>query len=357
MKIRVLHVYPQLNCGGTEMVIYNLIKFGNHDKFQYEILVQRSGDNEEAFRALNCKIHTVGFKNKKQYLHSLIEFFQQEKFDVIHLHTHSQIPIVLSAAKKERIIKRVVHSHCARTDLSKGYWLLRFFFNHKYEKNATHLIGCSSRALQWLFPLKWHNGIILQNGIDLSKFQYNKSARIKIRETLKIPNFAKVHIYVGRFAKGKNQEFVLKLAQQRKDSEDHFLLIGDGPELQSIKDLIIERNLDNVMCIGKQDNINEWLSAADDFLFPSKFEGLGIVAIEAQATGLRVIAAEGIPDDADIGIGLFNKFPLYQMNVWLDLMSMEPFSEIERQEYTNRIKSSQYNINNVLNTLESIYAD
>ena len=90
MKTKVLHVYPQLNCGGTEMVFYNLIKFSNKEKFDYTILTQASGNNEDIFIDLGVKIERIPLKNKKQYYISLLNYFRRETFDVVHEYVHAR---------------------------------------------------------------------------------------------------------------------------------------------------------------------------------------------------------------------------------------------------------------------------
>ncbi len=357
MKIRVLHVYPQLNCGGTEMVLYNLIKFGSHDKFQYEILVQREGNNDDIVKKIGVPIHIIPYESSAKYKSKLAAFFKKEKFDIIHTHTHAQIPQVLSVAKSAGINRRIVHSHCARTDLPKFLWAFRFLLNHRYEKYATTLLGCSTAALKWLFPTNWKKGIVLYNGIDLSSFQFDRTLRQKIRDDLRIPISSKVHIYVGRFAKGKNHSFILRLAKQNQGTNEYFILIGDGPELPAIQASIKNNDLINVLCVGRQRCISQWLSAADDFLFPSKFEGLGIVAVEAQAIGLRTIVSEAIPDEANIGTETFEKVPLKRIDQWLKIMRLPSFTEIEREELVKKASTSNYNILNTVKQLESIYIE
>lgn len=356
MKIRVLHVYPQLNCGGTEMVIYNLIKFGNHDKFQYEILTQRPGDNEEVFRALGCKIHTVECIDKKQYRKSLTEFFHKEKFDVVHTHMHSEMPYVLKAASDARIECRVAHSHNARIDIPTWTWPLFYFKHHRYERYATELFGCSELALKWLFPAHWKKGCVINNGIDLSKFSFNSDVRNKIREDNGIKSSTKVFINVGRCTDQKNQDFIINLAAKRKDRAELFIIIGEGPLFNALNNKKEDLGLDNVWLLGKRDDVADWLCASDFFLFPSVYEGLGIVAIEAQAAGLKVIASEGIPPEADMHLGNFQKAPLKDTDRWHSLLNETPYTNSERQTLSENASNSDYNILTVTKKVESIYS-
>ena len=77
---KVLHVYPQLNCGGTEMVIYNLIKYSNKAEFDYDILVQKKGEMDSAFEELGCRIIVVPKEGEKSYELQLKELFIEYQY-------------------------------------------------------------------------------------------------------------------------------------------------------------------------------------------------------------------------------------------------------------------------------------
>lgn len=352
---RILHVYPQVNCGGTEMVFFNLIKFGDRDHFQYELLTQQKGDNESAFEDLGVKIHTIPKSSKKEYSNSLIDFFKKEQFDVVHAHMHSDMPIVLKAAKKAGIICRAAHSHNARIDIPKILWPLFYFRHRGYEKYATHLFGCSKLALRWLFPSKYDMGTVIHNGIDLNKFRFNAEAREKLRSRFGINESTKVFINVGRCTDQKNQKYILELCKERTCKDELYIIIGSGPLLDALKRQKEEQSISNVLLLGKRSDVAEWLSAADVFLFPSRYEGLGIVAIEAQASGLAVIASETIPEEADMSLGNFYSIPLKDRAKWNELMSQSAQTKELRSDVSNRAFDSNYNIYNVTKKVEALY--
>jgi len=356
MKTRVLHVYPELNCGGTEMVFYNLIKFGDRHKFIYEILVQRPGDNEEIFKDIDCKIHTVEFKNKGQYFNALVRFFKNGKFDVVHAHMDTKLPLVLKAAREAGINCRVAHSHNARVDIPQFTWPLFFLRHRKYERYATELFGCSKLALKWLFPTSWRKGHVINNGIDLDKFKFNAETRDKIRKENGISETTKVFINVGRCTDQKNQKYILNIAASRQNNNELYVIVGNGPLLNELEKQKTEYNLDNVWLLGKRDDVADWLCASDVFLFPSVYEGLGIVAIEAEASGLLVIATDTIPPEANMHVGNFQSSSLKDIKRWNELMDRPPFSDDERTHLSTKAFSSDYNIRTVTHNVEAIYS-
>lgn len=353
--MRVLHVYPQLNCGGTEMVFYNLIKFGNRADHSYEILIQCHGDNESIFTEINVPIHCIPFTSREAYYNDLVVFFKKENYDVVHAHTNKNVPIVLKAAKDAGIKCRVAHSHTARVDIPRILWPLCYFRHRPYEKYSTLLFGCSQLALKWLFPKKWRKGKIINNGIDLDSFGFDYTIRQKIRNENAISESTKVFINVGRCANSKNQQFILELAKERIDKDEIYVIIGDGPLFESLKSFKETNNLPNVLLLGKRNDVAQWLCAADFFLFPSIYEGLGIVAVEAEASGLIVLATDTIPVEADMGMGNFHRISLSDKSQWHKLMSQSAPTPEQRESLSKKANASSYNIHAVTKHVESLY--
>ena len=93
----------------------------------------------------------------------------------------------------------------------------------------------------------------------------------------------------------------------------------------------------------------------DVFLFPSIYEGLGIVAIEAVSSGLNVIASDTIPPEADMQLGNFNTVALSDTDLWHRLMDEERPSESAREEISRQAFTSDYNIRTVTKKVESLY--
>ena len=354
--VRILHVYPQINCGGTEMVFYNLIKFGDREHFQYELLTQRRGDNEPAFTALGVHIYTVAKTSEKEYYHSLIVFFKREHFDVVHAHMDKDLPLVLKAAAKAGVPCRVAHSHNARVDIPKLLWPLFYFHHRPYQRYATHLFGCSALALRWLFPGKAKQGYVIHNGIDLDKFRFNPTTRQRLRKEFDIDDTTSIFINVGRCTEQKNQKFILSLARERAQQNELYVIIGEGPLSGELSKQKNDEGLDNVVLPGKRADVEEWLCAADVFLFPSVYEGLGIVAVEAEASGLKVLASNTIPPEADMGLGNYHSVSLNNIAKWHQLMSQPCYDNFRRAELSENARSSEYNIRTVTHQVEDIYS-
>ena len=195
------------------MVIFNLIKFSDHNHFSFSILVQRPGEQDGAFEELGCNIITIPFSDSKQYYKDLLSLFKKTHFTAVHAHMHNEMGMVLKAAKKTGLNHRIAHSHNARVDLPRVVWPLRVVKHFRFERYATDLFGCSELALRWLFPIHWRKGKVIYNAIDLDAFKFNEYKRICKRRELGVPDSTKVIINVGRCTEQKNQGFIIDRAK------------------------------------------------------------------------------------------------------------------------------------------------
>ena len=142
----------------------------------------------------------------------------------------------------------------------------------------------------------------MKNGINIEKYRYSTKIRKLWRKKLNISDDTLLLGNVGRLVAQKNPLFMIEILSEVKKikKESKLLLVGrDGTQRNKMEEKIRQYGLENdVIFFGESNEINQLLQAMDVFIFPSNFEGLGIVAIEAQAAGLPVFASTGVPKDA-----------------------------------------------------------
>lgn len=168
---------------------------------------------------------------------------------------------------------------------------------------ADLFLSCSREAGEWLFGRRICESskfYILKNAINIEEYVYNSEIRRSYRKMLEIDNKFVIG-HVGRFTEPKNHKFVLDIFEEIHKQNDKaiLLLVGYGELYEKMQVVVEEKKLqDCVKFLGNRNDVPALMQAMDCFLFPSLFEGLGIVIIEAQAAGLPVICSEAIPREA-----------------------------------------------------------
>lgn len=330
---RILHVYNTLICGGAERVIEDIIRFSDSSRFHHEILVQQSGSNDSVFRELGVEIHVIPFNgNIKEYRKSINNFLNLHPYDAVHCHGLREMRIINEEAARCGVPVRIAHSHNSRQDITGIKRRLRILRFLRHRKGATDLVGCSSDALKWMFPFAGSRGRIILNGIDTRHFRFSKDSRDKIRSALGVSESTSIILNVGRTDRQKNQRFIIGLAKAeqaslnvagRGMSNRLYIVIGEGPLLNELREEVEASGLTNVRFIGLRRNIEEWMSASDIFILPSLHEGHPLAPLEAQASGLSVIVSCNIPNETDLDIGLFRRAKGWSAEEWLQIISQE----------------------------------
>lgn len=184
-------------------------------------------------------------------------------------------------------------------------YLPKLFMQRMFTKNATDLFACSEEAGKYLFKDKPFQ--VLKNAIDSQNFIADADTRNEIRKELGLKDKFVVG-HVGRLHPQKNHDFLIDVFAEikKKKPDAELILVATGPLEEKVKSKVVEKGLsDCVHFLGNRKDMNRIYQAMDVFVFPSLFEGLGIVAIEAQAAGVPIVCSEGLPPETDIT-------PIYQ---------------------------------------------
>lgn len=305
--IRILHVIGAMDRGGAETMIMNFYREIDKSNFQFDFLVHetRDCDFNQEIRRLGGRIYSVPrykIYNYVSYKKHICNFFENHHdYDIVHGHICSCINIYLGVAKKYGI-KTIAHSHASNFGVSLDTLFTKAVsFRTRYL--ADFFFGCSRQAGMDRYGKEIVNSNkfdVLNNGIKTELYLFNNHKRQKIRNELGIEDKIVVG-HVGRFTYAKNHEFVIKVFKEiygmNKDSV--LLLFGRGELENQIREQVRQEGLEKqVYFMGVVDNIYDYLNAMDVFIFPSRFEGLGIALVEAQASGLPCVISNVIPQEA-----------------------------------------------------------
>ena len=195
-----------------------------------------------------------------------------------------------------------------------------------------------------------NNTQVIRNGIDMQRFLEPGVTKQQKRQELGIPENAFVLGHVGRFSDVKNHPFLVEVFREvAKKREDAFLLMVGADATPEIENRLQELGLQNrYRILSDRADVNEILAAMDAFAFPSKYEGLGIALIEAQAAGLRCVASDRVPEEA-IRTELCFTLPLEDPARWAELL----LSDEKREEGIQDLRV--YDMNQEIKRLEALY--
>jgi len=357
--IRVLHVIGDMGAGGAQAFIMNYYRNVDRNKVQFDFAV-RSYDKkffDDEIEELGGKLYRVPWFNVKNYFsykRFWENFFKEHpEIDIVHGHLGSSAQVYLSVAKKYGKIA-IAHSHSVAPKKKDLYNYIYKIFSYPTRYIADYLFACGKNVGIDRYGKK-KKVFIVPNAIDVESFLYNEENRKKIRNELKInDNFVIGH--VGRFYYPKNHEFMIDIFKEIniKNPNSKLLLVGSGELMEKIKEKVKSLNLEkDVIFVGAKNNVNEYLSAMDLFLFPSIFEGLPVALIEAEASGIKCISSTNVPKESDV-TGLVDFIDLNDKQKWIDaVLNIE--KDYKRISTIDMITKAGYNIKEKSNWLTDFY--
>lgn len=303
--VKLLHILQRMEAGGTQALLMNIYRKIDRTKVQFDFLVvyKEKQFYDDEIEKMGGHVYKLSFRedlNLPKFQKDLAVFFaQHHEYKIVHCHAYTIGYFCLKAAKKAGIPVRIAHSHNNETVHDIKY-LPKLFMQRMFTKNATDLFACSEEAGKYLFKDKPFQ--VLKNAIDSQNFIADVDTRNAIRKELGLKDKFVVG-HVGRLHPQKNHDFLIDVFAEikKKKPNAELILVGTGPLEEKVKSKVAEKGLsDCVHFLGNRKDMNRIYQAMDVFVFPSLFEGLGIVAIEAQAAGVPIVCSEGLPPETDI---------------------------------------------------------
>ncbi len=370
--IKVLHVFGGMNRGGAETLIMNVYRNINREKFHFDFAVgtMEKCDYDDEIISLGGNIYHLSEKgghDVRIYYNNLNQLLRSNKYDVIHSHIHYFSGVTLLIGRINKVPIRIAHSH-STSDGKSDSWkriLYRWIMRKSILCNATHLVGCSKEACEALYGPNCWNDVrtqVIANGIDLSVFEKVCNDKNSLREEIDLPKDVPLIIHVDRFAKPKNHVFLIEIFNEflKECSNAHLVLVGDGPLKDEIVHLAVEKGIEsNIHFLGVRSDIPKILSAGDIFLFPSLYEGIPLVLVEAQAACLPCLVSEAInKKEVDMGLGLIYSLSLKDnISLWVkQLKRLLLIRRPSKDEAHKKIRERGYSIDSAVQKLSHIYA-
>ena len=317
-KCKILIVAGAMDVGGIENQLMHLLRRCSKQKFQIDFTsTDPNAHYLPEIRALGGRVHLIPRTRThglRAYCRGLWRVMRDGHYDIVHSHELFHSGIVLLLAKLAGIPHRFVHAHNwddgdgtgrRRSALRTVYnAVMRFAIN----RFSTCRIGCSTLAGKFLYGKKDFH--LLFNSVDTGKFL----AHYHDTETGEFCDDWTNVLHVGRVTAVKNQRFLVDVAEElrRRGKKYRILCAGPGDEgyQAQVEAAIRERSLEShIRLLGVRRDIDVLMRKSAAFVLPSRYEGMPLVLIEAQASGLSCVSADTFSREVDFGIGTVRWLP------------------------------------------------
>lgn len=368
--IRILHIVHALTKGGgLSNFIMNYYNRIDRSKIQFDFVyfIETESNFKEEINLLGGHYYKWNEPDLRlRYKKAVRAFFEEHKGEYSAVHCHALFAVAAYAdIAKEYGIKVIAHAH------SVGYGqngLLRkirnFYFVKMCKYRSDFKLACSVDAAVFMFGEKdYKTGkvLIIRNAVDCEKFYFKQETRDAVRSELGLKDSYAIG-HVGGFSRPKNHEYLIQLFNQFLNDYPNaiLLLVGgeglvSGSTMNETKRMVHTLGIeDKVIFTGIRSDVNRLMMAMDLFVFPSTFEGFGLVLVEAQASGLKCIASDKVPKESKCTENILF-IPLDDENRWVNEMKMA--EEENKDRSVNKKNFDKYNI--VFNTerIESFYQE
>lgn len=363
--MRVLQIVGGMDIGGTETMLMNLYrKLYKEVQFDFISYYSYEGYYEKEIKDLGGRIITLDSPNKVgkfKAIKQLANIIKQNDYEIVHAHTLFNCGVAMIAAKLGGAKIRVSHAH---TNLENNQNLIRRIYQNCMRAlirfTSTDLLSCSNSAGEYLFGKKVRKNKaykVIPNYIEYEKILNFKGSSLK--DELGIEKEGILLGNVGRFVESKNQIFLIDVAEDliKKNNKIHLVLVGYGDLEERIRNEIKNRNLEkNIHILGVSKEMDKIMNAIDIFLMPSKYEGLGLVLLEAQAASCKCIVSNAIQEEAILDLNLVEKRELDKQEWEKEIFKiLKHKTFIQKEKIEKAFEKKGYSINFIREKLLKIY--
>ncbi len=319
---RVIHIVESLDLGAVESWLLRMLRagrtFGEKLDWTFYSVLPRSGRFDDEARRLGATVinSPVELDEKVKFVRHLRRTLRAGKYDVMHCHHDVVSAVYLIAATGLGIPRTIVHVHNADlrvpTGSAKKSAFLRWPMRQLCLQLADRIVGISQHTLENFVHGQASNAPrdrVLYYGIDTRSFHSSTMDPRAVRQSLDLPEHARILLFVGRMVSYKNPVFVVDVLAEIADAvpNAYAVFAGAGPLEGQLHERASKLAVtDRIRVLGWRDDTITLMQAADVFVFPRieevsvdlGREGLGLVVVEAQAAGLPSLLSRGIPQDA-----------------------------------------------------------
>ena len=298
---RILFVLPSLSAAnGVASFLMNYLAAMNEPSLSFSVLAgdgQPSRFREEILDRLSIPydyIPTVERVGVRGFCRELSRFFDtHEGFSAVYNNAENWSPFLIPLARRHGIESFVLHAHATKASEKPLKSIRNRILSLASFPFVTHRVACSYAAGRAFYGRR--DFTVIPNAVDPTRFSFDEGIRKSKREELGISEKTALYGFVGRFSRQKNPFFFLSLAEALSDEDAKILMVGDGEEKPRLLREVRFRGLtEKIIFLPPQSDVAPLYFAMDALLLPSHFEGLPVVAVEAQMAGLPCLISDTV---------------------------------------------------------------
>lgn len=339
---KILVVGMSDNIGGIETYFHNYYRYIDKEKYQFDfVTVCDTIAFADEYKENGSKIISLPsfIKHPIRYYNEMRKIIRDNKYDVVHINMLSAANVLpVKAALAEKVPKVIVHSH--NTDVPKGLIrkTLHGINKRLLVKPELTRLACSKMAGEWLFGSD-SDFTVINDGIEIDKFSFDLNSRKEIRKKYNIGDSDFLIGNVGRICEQKNQTFLVDVLKKIENKNIKLMMVGDGDKKKIIVDKIRDYGLENrVVIVPTVLDVEKYYNAFDLFVLTSRFEGFGMVAVEAQANGLTCVLPDYLKETEIFSNQICLK--INDAEIWAEAIdSFFASNDKTRKDYSEHIKA------------------
>lgn len=372
--VKVLYVADMLHTkSGITAVMMNYYRHFDKSKIGIDFLLPENSSEQrliDEVEACGSKVYYMpvlgaSFGKIRRFKVFVAAFFEaHNNYVAVHSHFMQLNALVFPVAKKYGIGCCISHSHLTKYSENKLHSIRNWLMCLPNNSVSDIWAACGVKAGEFLYGRKFLSSpkhMIVRNAIELDRFSFDEETRRAVRSELGIGDSEIILGTVGRLQTQKNQAFLLDVMKWlvNKGSRNYRLVIvGEGPLETLLKERSKILNLDDyVVFTGRRTDANRLYQAFDVFLLPSVYEGLPVVGVEAQTSGLPCIFSTGITNE--IGLTRSTFLPIDEGSApWGDAIeSLDVGGAFDRSATFETVRSAGFDINVETKRLETFYVN
>lgn len=360
MPIRVLQIIGSLRLGGAQICLKNIVEHASKDKVEHFIYPLRS---KQIDIPIDGKIIKFPYRNydPRKFL-AIMRICKEYNIDIIHAHLEKPV-IGALLANIFCNVPVIVHEHGPIFRKGFKHSLYRIALRALRFRASKFIAVSKATVTELIEKARIHEGEIalVYNSVDTAKFKPDVDLRQKVRQELNVSETQNVIGFLGRLNRVKGVDLLVEAFAMlsRTNPELVLALVGDGPELDSLKCQARRLGIsDKVKFMGFRNDISQIINAFDISVVPSRQEPLGIVALELMCTKVPIVSSgvEGLAEiitDCQTGLITPQNTP-DQIAACVEKMLHDKDLRLKLVENAARFVTS-FDVRNQVDAVEEIY--